>query len=146
MVPPVIMVMTPEKNVVIFVMRADIAKTPFDVDGQALHTLTEQAGQQTHRDTHQGDGNNAQNQQVITHDGSGQSGHHAHDATEESGNGSDQSSHTKTSLLSFDMEHPEKQRDHKNTKDHAEAVPADALRKEIRQSRQHGDQHGRNIT
>jgi hypothetical protein len=109
------MVMTAEKNVVIFVMRADIAKTPFDVDGQALHALTEQAGQQTHRDTHQGDGNNAQNQQIITNNGSGQSGHHAHDATEESGDGSDQSSHAKTSLLSFDTENSEKQRDHKNT-------------------------------
>jgi len=93
------MVMTAEKNVVIFVMRADIAKTPFDVDGQALHTLTEQAGQQTHRDTHQGDGDNAQDQQVITHDGGGQSGHHAHDTAEKRADGSDQSSHILTSFL-----------------------------------------------
>ena len=34
MVPPVIIVMTPEKNVVILVIRAAIVKTPFDVVDQ----------------------------------------------------------------------------------------------------------------
>ena len=34
MVPPVIIVMTPEKNVVILVIRAAIVKTPFDVMDQ----------------------------------------------------------------------------------------------------------------
>jgi len=91
------------------------SENSFRCNGSALHALTEQTGQQPHRDTHQRDSDNAQNEQIITDNGGGQSGHHTHDTTKESGDGSDQSSHAKTSLLSFDTENSEKQRDHKNT-------------------------------
>lgn len=39
-----------------------------------LHALTEQAGQQTHRDTDQRHGDNTQHQQVGTDNGIGQTG------------------------------------------------------------------------
>ena len=77
-----------------------------------LHALTEQAGQQTHRDTDQRHGDNTQHQQIGTDNGIGQTddgnsgitgadgaaGDHSHDTGEKRGDLSDQSSHSENSF------------------------------------------------